>query len=381
MRCLVLPVARDHHHVDHVGGETEAIAELLHRHRSSDHGHAGRLGDREEDENGDGHMHGEDHRPQHPLQAKPRNHIATDQAAQGQRDDADRAVNNTDLLGGQTQAAHRARIEQKGRDQLEQLGLGQPIDQQVGENGENFLFAEKRREHLEVVRRQRGRAFNRHVTRRPRQDGEVIQARQNKEHREHDKNPGPRLGHVPRHVLQRAGQINEPALTRDHRETIKRAAHPDKRGLLMRRQGEQIKSIRRDVMRRRAEGHQPEDRQRVAEKIRPGHGQSHQRQRGADHELQADNPPAFGAEQVHQRRPQRLDDPGQVEPARVERDVGVRNLEVLIHDDRQRHHDHVGNALGEIERRDPAPRTRRTGRRAIHQGAGNLVTHPAWRNG
>ena len=57
-------------------------------------------------------------------------------------------------------------------------------------------------------------------------------------------------------------------------------------------------------------------------------------QPGADQQLHRPDPAPARAEQVHDRRPQRLDHPRQVEPARVERDVGVRDPEALVHDDR-----------------------------------------------
>ena len=89
-----------------------------------------------------------------------------------------------------------------------------------------------------------------------------------------------------------------------------------------------------------------------------GSGQRHQRQRGADRRTAA---PRSSSACVPSRStsgaPQRLDHPRQVEPARVERDVGVGDAEVLVHHHRQRHHHHVGQALGEVERRDPAPGT------------------------
>ena len=92
------------------------------------------------------------------------------------------------------------------------------------------------------------------------------------------------------------------------------------------------------------------------------------------HELQRHDPAALGAQQVHQRAPQRLDDPGQVQPARVQRDLGVGDAEVLVHHHRQRHHHHVRQALAEVERGDPAPGAVRRGRR---QGCGSWW----WRRG
>ena len=126
----------------------------------------------------------------------------------------------------------------------------------------------------------------------------------------------------------------------------------------MGRKGEKIKTVSSDIMRRGPERDQPEKHQGPAEVLGPRHSQCNQSERSANDELQAHNPKSFRAKPVHQWRPQRFDDPGQGQPAGIKCDIGIRNLEILIHHHRQgRHHD-VRDSLREIERRYPAPHIR-----------------------
>ena len=214
---------------------------------------------------------------------------------------------------------------------------------------------------LDPARRRALVVLHRMVGRRLGQGEQMIQCYHDKGRGEQAEHQRPRPGHIARPFLQCACQIDQPALAGDHREQVK----PDCR----------------DVMRRRAERHQPEDRKRQAKKNRGRLGQRHQGKRDANHKLQADDPETLGPEHVHQRRPERLDDPWQIQPARVERDLGVRDLEVLIHDDRQRHRDHIRDALAEIERRDLAPGAWRTAVGVMHRGANGITVSGRNRNG
>jgi len=161
---------------------------------------------------------------------------------------------------------------------------------------------------------------------------------------------------------QPARQIDQPALARDHRQPVAGAAHTDERGLRALRQRQHVEAVGGDIVGGRCKSQQPQQRQRHLQQARPGQRQRNASQRGADHELQRDDPAPFGAEQLDQRAPQRLDHPGQVEPAGVERDLGVAEAQVLVHHDRQRHHDDVRDALAKVQRGNPAPGAGRFGR-------------------
>jgi hypothetical protein len=83
------------------------------------------------------------HRPQHALEAEAGNQVAADQAADGQRDDADGAIGNADLRGGQAQAALGQRVLQEGNGELEQLRFAQAEGQDEAQDQQDVLLAEE----------------------------------------------------------------------------------------------------------------------------------------------------------------------------------------------------------------------------------------------
>ena len=58
---------------------------------------------------------------------------------------------------------------------------------------------------------------------------------------------------------------------------------------------------------------------------------------------------------INKRAPERLDHPGQVEPACIQRDIRVGQAKLLIHNDRDRHDHHVRNSFCKIQRWHPSP--------------------------
>ena len=200
----------------------------------------------------------------------------------------------------------------------------------------------------------------------------MVEAQHDKKYRQNPKHRRPRRSEAAEPLRQISGQPHQPALARERSQPVKRAAHADKRRLPVRGQRVQIKSVGRDVVRRRAKRHQPKHRERGLEKRRPRQRERDRRERPADHDLQRHDPKPFRAKQVHQRRPQRLDDPRQVAPARVERDVGIGDAEVLIHHHRQRHHDDIRDTLAKIERGNPSPRG------ALRSGGWGHSENPRW---
>ena len=69
-----------------------------------------------------------------------------------------------------------------------------------------------------------------------------------------------------------------------------------------------------------------------------------------------ENPPAFCPDDVHKRRPERLDYPRKVEEACVESHIGIVHPQILEHNHGDDIHYEIGYALGEIQGRDPEPR-------------------------
>ena len=119
-------------HVEHEGGEAEAVAKLLGGHRAAGDEEIARLGPREEHERQLGQIHGRHHDRQHSLEAVFGRREAAQQAAAGQGQDAEGAIGQADLAGGQAQAARAAAVEQKRRDDLHELRLVKAVEENEG---------------------------------------------------------------------------------------------------------------------------------------------------------------------------------------------------------------------------------------------------------
>ena len=117
------------HHIEHVGGEAEAIAKLLYGDTCADDHEVVGQADAQIDKRGAGQRHAGRHGPQGFLESPPRGCDAADDAAHGERDDTDGAVDNAYGVGVEGQAARCCRAEQEGIDHLQQKGLGQTVEQ------------------------------------------------------------------------------------------------------------------------------------------------------------------------------------------------------------------------------------------------------------
>ena len=182
------------------------------------------------------------------------------------------------------------------------------------------------------------------------------QGQANEQPRQHEKDQAPGKRNPARTFFQIARQHHQQSLPRQHRDPVERIANTDKKGLLLLRKSKHIKTISGDIMRRRAESHQPKEGQRKTQEEIARQGKGHARHAGANQELHRDDPPPLGLDQIDKRAPNRLDHPREIEPARVQRDLGVRDLHPLIHDHGERHHHHIWQSLSEIERGNPTPR-------------------------
>ena len=155
--------------------------------------------------------------------------------------------------------------------------------------------------------------------------------------------------------LQKSRQDDKPAFGGDGGHAVKGGADADESRLARRVQPQHIKAVGGCVVRGGRKGHDPENRQRVAQKIRRREGQSHTGERPADDQLCQQNPEAFGAEKIYKRAPKRLDYPGKIKPAGVKGDICVGQTKIFIHHHTDGHDDHIGDALGHIYGRHPQP--------------------------
>ncbi|EEF22081.1 conserved hypothetical protein, partial [Ricinus communis] len=134
---------RHHDHVHQHGGEAEAVAELLDREEAADDAKVLRLRGRQVHEHEIGQVHGKHHQPQAAFQAQARDQVTAEQAADGQRDDADGAVRGAVLLGREAQAARADRVLQEGGDEFQQLRLAQAERQNKTEDQPDVALAEE----------------------------------------------------------------------------------------------------------------------------------------------------------------------------------------------------------------------------------------------
>lgn len=165
----------------------------------------------------------------------------------------------------------------------------------------------------------------------------------------------PGAGDVACEVFQAAGEHDEQALPGDGGDAVEGAADADVHGLLVWREGEHVEAVGGDVVRGRAEGHQPEEGECPLQGVGRGDGECDSGQRRAYDELHRDDPPSLRAHQVDDGTPEGFDDPGQIEPRGVERDVGIGDAQPFVHHDGYGHHGHVGQGFGEVEGRYPGP--------------------------
>ncbi len=299
-------------------------------------------------------MHRDHHGPEPAAQSIAGDDHPTQDSARGERNDADRPVDDPHLFGRKPQAPRGARIQQKWLDELQRLRLREAEQHQESQYRADSFPAEERCEARRESAYQR-LVLDGVVDRGRRQRESVPSAEHQEQRSRDDEHDRPRQRHVAREIAERAREIDEAALARDHPHAEEGAPHADEGRLLVLLERQHVEAVGGDVVGRRGEGEQPQDRERHLEEMRHRQRERHQRQRGADRELHREDPDALGREHVDERRPDRLHDPRQVEPARVQRDVGVGDAERLVHDDRHRHHHHERDRLGEVEGGNPAP--------------------------
>ena len=156
-------------------------------------------------------------------------------------------------------------------------------------------------------------------------------------------------------VLDEADEHHEQSLTSNHGDAVERGADADEERLFLFGGGKEIEAVNGDVVGGGTEGEEPKKGEGILERMSCREGQSDSRESAAKDKLHDPNPCAAGFENVHDGTPEGFYDPGQIKPASVEGDVGVRDAQAFVEDDGDRHDNHVGKAFGEIDSGNPSP--------------------------
>ena len=166
--------------------------------------------------------------------------------------------------------------------------------------------------------------------------------------------PGAR--HVAGAPLKDAAQHHQQALSQHETAAVEGIAYAHERRLPLPVQGQHIVSVRGNVVRSRREGHQHEQHQQHRHRTERQAERDH-RKHGHHCELSQQYPPALAPEDVHEGAPEGLDEPGQADESRQRAQSPVIDAQVL--EDRQGYGiDYcIGQALDQIQGRDPRPRT------------------------
>ena len=184
----------------------------------------------------------------------------------------------------------------------------------------------------------------------------MIERQQHKDYRHDAEGDGPRHGDVASGLFQKACQDDQQTLSCYGGDTVEGAADAYVERLLVVVEGVHIIAVGCNVVGGRGEGYQPEGRQRELEEERCGQREGDAGKADGDDKLHGDRPPALGLHQIYKGAPEGFDDPGQVEPAGIQGDIGIRDAQAFIHNGRNGHHCHVWQGFGHIECGYPRPR-------------------------
>ncbi len=121
------------HHVEHIGGEAEAIAELVEGNGGGDEPQAGGLRDGEVDECQAGQGQGACHQTDGTFQSDAGGIQSAQDAAHGEGDDTDGAIDQSHFGSAQRQSACLLRSYEERGAHLQQEGFGQAVEQHEGD--------------------------------------------------------------------------------------------------------------------------------------------------------------------------------------------------------------------------------------------------------
>ena len=118
-----------------------------------------------------------------------------------------------------------------------------------------------------------------------------------------------------------------------------------------------VETICRNVVGSTTEGDEEEEAHRC---LKPEGGRQREGDAGkgsSDESLHGEHPPALSLQQIYERTPQGLDDPGKGEPSGIETHLSIGQPQLHVHHHREGGYDDVGESLGKIEGRNPCPWT------------------------
>ena len=141
VRSLELTL-REEHHIHHISGEAEAIAELLNCNSDSDIYHVGWQEHTEVNETQAWQRHRESHPPECFLQAYLRNVVTSKNTTEEQENHTDSAIYNAQLLHGHAQTSSIACTEQEWINHLHQKALWQTIEKHECDSHPKSRFGE-----------------------------------------------------------------------------------------------------------------------------------------------------------------------------------------------------------------------------------------------
>ena len=166
----------------------------------------------------------------------------------------------------------------------------------------------------------------------------------------------PGVLHITRDDLQITCQHHEQTLAHDGGNTVERRTDAHEVSLSVLFESEHIEAVGGDVVGSTGKGHQPEESQRALQPVGGRDGEGYATEGSTYQQLHGYYPPALGHDDVDERAPQRLDNPRQIEPRGIKRNVCVAEAQTFIHNERDGHHSHIGQTFCEIEGGHPGPR-------------------------
>ena len=235
------------------------------------------------------------------------------------------------------------------------MRFAQAIGQQEEKHQTYVLLAKETDERLHKVLQQlAGRKFGTADVGVGAGQGEaMVQGNRNEQTRHEVERQAPCQRNVPARCFQPSGQHHQDTLPEDIGQAVERVADAHEERLFARGQSQHVEAVGGNVVRGRAESHQPEAGQRSLYIMVGRDEKGDARHRGSYQRLHGGYPPAFGLDEVHKGAPQRLDGPGQVEPRGVEGNLRVAKSQPLVQDDGQGHHSYVWQPFGKVEGGDP----------------------------
>ena len=340
----------------HVGGEAEAVAELLKEDAGVDAPQILRLEIGQIDVHEVGNGNRKNHRPLPTPEAVARNGDAAQDAAQKQTDDADRALHEAEFGSGESQTALFYRVYQEALADGSQEGFGETIQEHEDESGKDAGLLEEGQEgtqHRQESRPEGVAGRTGHVGSRTGQGAQMVGGKAEEHQRAdaEDNAPGPRRHSII--YLQGSSQHDEWSVAYDGGQTIERTAHTDIEGLLVAVKFKHIEAVGGDVVRGTAESHQPEQGENPRQRGTDGQEESHASKGRANEHLHRPNPQALGAKHINYRAPEGLNHPRQIKPGDKEGGVGVVHAQAFEHDQGYCHHNDIGDSLCNVEGGNP----------------------------